>query len=75
MTTGLYTPRIGTQMTQIAYDKIRFFRKKSYLIISNLRHLRSHFFAWCNQEEIHLEYYHKPKHYYNEKEIKLYHAD
>jgi hypothetical protein len=34
----------GTQITQIAYDKIRFNHKeKSYLIISNLRYLRSYF--------------------------------
>jgi hypothetical protein len=43
MTVGIYTPKIGTQITQIAYDKIRFHLKRSYLIISNLRYLRSHF--------------------------------
>jgi hypothetical protein len=43
MAFGLYTTKMGTQITQIAYDKIRFLHAKSYLIISNLRYLRSHF--------------------------------
>jgi hypothetical protein len=34
---------MGTQITQIAYDKIRFHPKRSYLIISNLHYLRSYF--------------------------------
>jgi hypothetical protein len=49
MSVGLYTPKMGTQITQIAYDKIRLVYKESYLIISNPCHQRSTLFLFSEE--------------------------